>query len=126
MSAGPFEISSYEADYGAGTNVHGIRVQIETVAATAGGTPNQTVPAPNINSPISAQVSSSTRGLGLHARIVRLKNPTPVPATYSANSATQIPALSKAFYIACQTPGQTCNYLGSVWLVSGTRAEKVR
>lgn len=126
MSAGAFSIGSYEADYGDGTNVHGCRVQPETIAATIGGTPNQVVPGPAATSPISAQISSSTRALGLHARIVRLKNPTAPPASYSATSATQIPALSKAFYTAAQLPGATCTYLNTTWEVSGTRAEKVR
>lgn len=126
MSAGVFTIASYEADYGAGTAVHGCKVQPETIAATCASTPNQVVPGPSITNPISAMVSSSTRSLGLHARIVRLKNPLAPPATYSPNSNTQIPALSKAFFIACSLPGASVTYLGTSWEVAGTRAEKAR
>lgn len=126
MSAGSFTTVGYPADYGAGTNIHPIRVQPETLTATAGGSANTPEDIATATSPISAMVSGSRRGLGLHARTVRLKSPAVPPATYSVNSKTEIPAVSKTFYTACLVTGATVNYLTTTWVVEGTTAEKVK
>lgn len=127
MSAGAFTRTRYEADYTTG-QIHPIRVQPETLTANIVGATSTTNAAPTATgtSPISAQVSRSTRALGLHARLVSLKvNGTP-PTGYAPNSSVRLPALNIAFFEACQAAGAQVNYLEAVWDVIGTRQEQVR
>lgn len=125
MSAGSFVNATYEADYGAGTAIHPIRVQPETIDATAGSTGNGSGGA--ATNPISAQVSAGKRRLGLHARTVRLKlaPETTPPANYSLNSVTVIPCLNKAFATAVATKGTGVTYLETAWVSAGFSAERV-
>jgi len=128
MSAGPFLIAVYTATYGGGANLHPIRIQPETLTAAAGSAINSQSDS-DATSPISAQVSQSRRGLGLHARMVNLRlatGSTPPAGGYTAASTTRIPALNQAFYDACAIPGATVSYLGTVWRVTGVLAEKTR
>jgi hypothetical protein len=129
MSAGRFVFSFYDADYGAGTAIHPVRVQEETLDATVVGTAETNTPVGTAaTNPISASVSDSTRALGLHARLVYMElaaGATP-PATYKEGSRVKIPALSKDFYAAAAAGNQQVTYLGTTWRVTGTRAEKTR
>lgn len=129
MSAGRFVFSFYDADYGDGTNVHPVRVQEETLTAVVvGGSQSNTPDGTAATSPISAQVSDSTRALGLHARLIYAEiavGATP-PDTYKAGSRIKIPALNKDFYVAATAGNQQITYLGTTWRVTGSRAEKTR
>lgn len=120
MSAGAFVNSFYDAFYAA--NVHPIRIQPETASASVGSTTNAAPSGPADN-PISAQVSRSTRALGLHARIVFAKIAGTPPTGYSTVSKIRIPALNASFFAAC-TKGATLTYLGTTWTVTGRREEK--
>lgn len=123
MSAGSFVTSRYAATYNA-TNVHPIRVQPETLAASAAGTTPVVNAAPTaaVNNPIQAKVSGSKKSLGLTARSVSLRIQGAPPAGYFANSVTRIPALTQGFFTAC-AKGVVVTYLGTTWTVIGRSAE---
>lgn len=129
MSAGRFVFSFYDADYGGGTEVHPVRVQEETLEAVVVGSSQANTPeGTEATNPISAQISDSTRALGLHARLVYAEiavGATP-PAGYKDNSRIKIPALNKDFYTAAIAGNQLITYLGTTWRVTGSRAEKTR
>ena len=102
MSAGAFVRTRYAATYGAGTNIHPIRVQPETldlVIATQENTP----PVGNINNPISAIASRGKRARGLRPRMVALRAPaTGQPTGYLANGITLVPCLNETIYAAAE------------------------
>lgn len=130
MSAGRFLRTFYQATYDP-TKIHKIRAQPEDVDATItapGGTvvANAVATGP-ANAVGSAQISKSTRALGVHARLVYLVLPTTStpPTGYVAGSRTRIPCFTNAFYLAC-VQGGTVDYLGTQWEVTGTRAETIR
>lgn len=128
MSAGLFLDTFYTASYD-NTRIHPIRVQPETLdAATtgAGGAVANSPATGPANTPISAEVTGSTRRLGLHARVIYMKLEGTPPTGYAAGSRVRIPALNPAFYTACLIKGQAVDYLGATWRVTGTRAEVVR
>lgn len=114
MSAGPFVRAVYSASYGDGNNRHPIRVQPETLLASAGGVVNGQSDSA-ATSPISATVSKSKRSLGLHARTVTIQSVVAPPTGYEAGSIVRIPALQEAFYNACSTKGTAVTYLGTTW-----------
>jgi hypothetical protein len=123
MSAGAYTLSRYIATYDI-ANIHPIRVQPETIAASIGGTSNAP-PAGAANTPISARVSGSKRTLGLVARRVRLRAPlASPPAGYLAGGTTTIPALNETFYAAA-VKGASVSYLGSTFTVVGRSPESV-
>jgi hypothetical protein len=123
MSAGIFIETTYEANYGAGTATHPIKLQPETLLADIGGTAN--APAAGApNNPISALVSKSRRGLGLHPRFVYLLLTGAPPAGYEANSRARLVCLTTAFYALAAIRGTVVNYLGTTWKVTGFDAEK--
>lgn len=121
MSAGAFTISKYAASYGAGDQIHPIRVQPETLSATITGTANA-APTGAINNPIQCRVSGGKRQIGLLARYVTIQFPaTGQPSTYQAGGTTRIPALTEAFYNKA-TKGATVTYLSvSCTIVSRSR-----
>jgi len=121
MSAGAFSRSRYEADSG---DIHPIRIQPETEEAQIGSIVNDR-PLGEPTNPISAQVSASTRSLGLHARKVFAKLLGAPPAGYAASGRIAIPALTNAFYSEAVKVA-TMTYLGTSWTVTGRRAEVVR
>jgi hypothetical protein len=127
MSAGAFVRSRYAASYAANV-IHPIKVQPETLGAAITATPTNTNAPPTAagTNPISAQVSRSTRALGLHARLVSLRIAGTPPTGYSTTSTVRIPALNVAFFQAAQLPGAQVTYLGATWNVVGTRGEEVR
>lgn len=129
MSAGLFNIVSYPAEYAAG-EVHKIRIQPETAALSIGGTAN-TPPTDAPTSPISAMVSKSKRGLGLHAATVTLKSTatTASPAGYALGSVTTIPLLNADIRLAASvaTSATAVSYLGvTTWKVYGYSPEKAK
>jgi len=125
MSAGNFVQVAYSASYGNGNHIHPIKLQPETLAADIGGTTNNAAENANIDTPISAIVSASRRGLGLHPRIIYAKIVGTPPTGYSTNAKCRIVALSEAFYNEA-TIGGTLNYLGKTWEITGFGPELVR
>jgi hypothetical protein len=122
MSAGIFSFTFYTATYAA--LVHPIRVQPETLTASAGSPAVVNAPpAGPATNPISAKATGSRRGVGLVARRVTLVNTAAVPpAGYKVNGVTTIPCLTPAFFAAC-TLNSTVTYLGSTWRVASRTAE---
>jgi hypothetical protein len=82
MSAGAFTRTFYEDDDG---DIHPIRLQPETLAATFASVANA-APAGPVDNEISAQVTGSRRGLGLFARYVTVKFTATPPTGYVANA----------------------------------------
>lgn len=124
MSAGAFTNSKYAASYGAGDNIHPIRVQPETIEATGNAEDNDP-PAGDINNPISVLSSKSRRSPGIHPRYVRLKVTGAPPAGYSETSVVRLICLNQAFYEAIAAKGTEVQYLGSAWQVIGFSPEFV-
>jgi hypothetical protein len=121
MSAGAYTLSKYDATYA--TEIHPIRVQPETIAASI-GTVTNAPPAGALTSPISCSVSRGNRQIGLRARLVRLTySAANAPAGYDTRGGTiTIPALTEAFYnVAIR--GASATYLGETMTVQGRSAE---
>lgn len=123
MSAGGFARTRYAADYAA--QIHPIRIQPETAAATIGGTANA-APTDDITNPISAVVSAGKRDLGLCPRKVNIQFPlTGQPTGYNPGGTIGIVALQKAWWDLA-VPGSTVTYLGVACEVVGRSPEQVR
>ena len=125
MSAGVFVDTKYLASYGAGTAVHPIRCQPETLEASADGTINAP-PEGDLTNPISAQVSGGKKRLGLHARTITLESVGDAPEGYKEVSRTKIPCLTADFYTAAIAPGAVITYLTTTWRKAGSSVEVVR
>lgn len=122
MSAGVFERSRYEADNG---DVHAIRVQPETIAATFGGTANNP-PAGAVDQQVSARVGGGNRRYGVKARAVSVTWTGAPPAGYADDELLRVPILTPDLYDAI-TPNSTVGtYLGANVIVVGKLPERVR
>jgi len=125
MSAGVFERSRYQADYGAGTAIHPIRIQPETAALVINSVTNDP-PAGATTNPISCQVSRGRRSLGLHPRFVTVAFTATPPTGYAANQTYRIPLLTPTI-AAEAVAGATGTYLGvAIEVVSNFAPEIVR
>lgn len=125
MSAGAFTFTVYTASYADGA-AHPIRVQPETLAATAGGIANAAADGVDANNPISAMVSASKRSLGLHARTVTLELTGTPPTGYKVGSRVRIPCLTEGFYDAVAIKGTPVTYLGTTWRTSYVTPESTK
>ena len=94
MSAGSFVRTFYADDDG---DIHPIRLQPETLAATFATVVNA-APAGPTDSDISAQVTGSRRGMGLFARYVTVKFTATPPAGYAANQVYKLTVPSLTVY----------------------------
>ena len=121
MSAGGFSPSKYEASYA--TEIHPIRVQPETLAATIGAV-NNNAPSGAVTNPISASVSKGNRQIGLRARLVRMSyTAAEAPDGYDDRGGILvIPAVTEAFYNAA-IKGATITYLTKSMTVVGRSPE---
>lgn len=125
MSSGAFTIAKYQAVYGAGTAVHPIQVQPETLNLTIGAVANEEA-AGAITSPISARVSGGRRQVGLNADLVRIAfDDDDVPEGYLQGGTIVLPLLTPAIR-AVAVRGAVGLYLGAAILVVGRSAETVR
>jgi len=131
MSAGAFITARYPAQYGAGTQIHPIRVQPETLtlSVTIGGaavTNSQAAGA--VNNPISAVVSRSKRGRGLIPRSITFRFTGTPPTGYKAGSTLSLPALNSALTGAPNgaTGTYTVGATASPIEVVGVSPERVR
>lgn len=123
MSAGNFVETGYAANYGDATAIHPIRLQPETLVADIGGTANAPEAGPP-NNPISAIVSKSRRGLGLHPRFLYLILTGTPPTGYQDAGRARLVCLTPGFYALGAIRGTVVNYLGTTWKVTGFDAEK--
>jgi len=125
MSAGAFTIGRYAASYGAGTAIHPIRVQPETLTLTIATVAN-TAPTGAISNPISARVSGGRRAIGLGCRKVTVKFSGALPANlgYLANGSLTLPWLNP-FTVAI-AKGAVGTYQGAAIIVTGISPEIVK
>lgn len=115
MSNGQFTKTRYLADYGAGTAVHPIRVQPETIQLVVGTNGND-APVGAISNPISAVVSRGKRARGLRPRLIALRTPLTSPPTgMLPGGITLVPALNKTIYTAAESADDDTEvtYLGN-------------
>lgn len=125
MSSGNFVIGRYTATYD-NTQIHPIRVQPETLELSltigAGSVTNASA-AGAINNPISAIVSKSRRGIGLVARIMRVRFTGEPPTDYQENGVITLPVVNPALMSAPK--GATGTYLGAAIVLVGMTPERV-
>lgn len=123
MSAGVFEKSIYETDAG---NFAAVKVQPETLAATVDSVVNAAGAGP-VDQEASAQVGKGKRTIGINTRTVTLRFTSTLPTGYSGDPVT-IPALTPAFYAACNPNSDTATgtYLGQPVRAVGRSPETVR
>lgn len=121
MSAGQFTRSRYEAD---NDDIHPIRVQPETLAASLGGGANA-APSGTVNVGISARSSQSSRAFGLRPRQVTLAWTGEPPTGYDDRGTIRIPILTKTRFDAIVVGG-TGTYLGASVTVVGKSPESKR
>lgn len=119
MSSGKFERTFYEANNG---DIYKVRVQLETLQATIGGTANS-APAGPATVPISAKVSKSRNEIGLGCRAVTVFFETP-PADYDGDT-YRIPIMQPALYDSL-VGGEAVQYLGATGEVVGFSPETRR
>jgi len=118
MSAGPFVVSKYATNQDVITP---IRVQPETLLATAGGTAN-TAPVGDVTDGTFTRASGGLRLTDFRARCIFIRFPaTGQPTGYKPLGVTRIPALTKVFYNACVTVGAggPITYLGVTCTIVG-------
>lgn len=120
MSAGSFVQSKYQSDTG---DVHVIKVQPETIAATLGGTANAAV-AGAIDSVFAAEVNRGARAYGLRPRKVTVAFETDVPTGYRPYTSLSIPVLSASVF-AGVSPGDTVSYAGGSGVVTSKSGEDI-
>lgn len=126
MSSGAFSLVGYAADYGTGTAVHPIKVQPETLALVINGEANDGAATSTITNPISAIVSKSRRGYGLHPRLVSFRFTGTPPSGYLANQTYRLPLVNKDIAAEAVT-GATGTYLTvAIQVVSNYAPEVVR
>jgi hypothetical protein len=122
MSAGEFEISIYETNEG---NFAAVKIQPETAAAIVDNVTNAAGAGP-VNQEARASVSKGKRTNGINCRRVTLEWTGTVPTGYSGDPVT-IPALTPAFYAACNpnNASATGTYLGEQVRAVGRSPETV-
>lgn len=123
MSAGEFQRAVYETDAG---NFASVRVQPETLAAEIDGVTNAEATG-SVNQEARAQVSKGKRTIGINCRTVTLRFTGTPPTGYSGDPVT-IPALTPAFYAACNPNSETATgtYLSAPVEAVGRSPETVR
>jgi hypothetical protein len=127
MSSGPFEISKYAAQYGAGDQIHPIRIQPETALLTlaiAGVQTANSPPAGAVTNPISAKVGIPRNGLGLKPFVVRFRFTGTPPTGYKANSTISLPILNTPLRAVAK--GAEGVYLENPIVVVGTSVEQAQ
>lgn len=122
MSSGRFVRTVYASDTG---EIHPIRLQPETLAATIGGAANA-APSGAATSEISADVSRGGRELGLRPRFITgVWEDGGAPAGYDDRTPVRIPVLTPALFNAASVNG-TGSYLGANFTIVSKTAESRR
>lgn len=120
MSQGSFTGSKYQSDTG---DVHFIKVQPETIAATLGGTANAAVPGA-IDSVFAAEVNRGARAYGLRPRKVTIAFEENVPDGYRPYTSLSIPVLSASVFAGVSI-GDSVSYAGGAGVVSSKSGESI-
>lgn len=121
MSAGAFIVSTYKTNRG---DIHRIRIQPETAAATLNGATN-TAPADPPTGRVFVRSSANRRRYGIHARYATLSPIGDAPAGYELGQSLRLSILDPATYDALDV-GMSATYLGKTWLIAGLTNEKIR
>ncbi|MGA7935229.1 MAG: hypothetical protein WCA35_16895 [Kovacikia sp.] len=119
MSQGAFTISRYADDLG---DLHPIRLQPETLAATINGAVNAAPSGALTPGADQVRARGSRRKIGKVARWVSFTFTGAVPTGYKAGTGGRIPVLVKATWDAAGI-GQTGDYLGSPIQITGKGSE---
>lgn len=120
MSAGSFTGSKYQSDTG---DIHYIKVQPETIAATLGGTANAPLPGA-IDSVFAAEVNRGARAYGLRPRKVTISFEADVPDGYRPYTSISIPILSASVFSGIGV-GDAVTYAGGTGVVSSKTGESI-
>lgn len=129
MSTGEFINSRYQASYNT-EQIHGIKVQQETLEASFQVNPAPAAPSANVppsgavNNDISAEVSLSRRRYGLRPRFVTVRLEAPPVGGYTGRT-FNIPILSPLLYSSIQR-NMPCTYLGTAGIVLAKEPERAR
>jgi hypothetical protein len=123
MSAGAFEKNIYETNAG---NFAAIVIQPETEDAVINTVPNNGGAGP-VNQEASVRVNAGKSANGIIARTVTFAWTGDPPTGYLEGGRVTIPALTPAFYNACNPndPASTGTYLGAGVSVVGRSPERV-
>jgi len=123
MSAGEFQNAVYETNAG---NFAAILVQPETLACTINSVANGSAGGA-VNQEASARATGGKASTGIIARTVTLAWTGTIPDGYDPNGRLTIPALTPAFYNACNPndPAAVGTYLGQDVEVVGRSPERV-
>lgn len=123
MSAGNFEDGKYEDDSG---NVYLCRRQPETSDLILNGQANVD-PTGDIDQPIAARLTGSSRRYGVKARQVRIRFTAAPPAGYSPDDILTVPVFTlDAFNTMKAVRGATGTYLGTAVKLVGVSNESVK
>jgi hypothetical protein len=109
MSAGAFLISKYGANSG---NVHPIKIQPETIAATFNTVANAPPTAAVTSGAFRARITGSPKAYGLKARYAVIKFTATPPAGYLPGAGYRIPVLNKTVWDGI-ADSQVASYLGT-------------
>lgn len=120
MSAGTFDVVSYEANSG---KFFAIKVQPETLAANIGGVNAGagTAADPTLG---SVRVTGSPRAIGIKARSVRVRFTATPPSGYAENQSFTVPILTPARWNTI-SKGSTGTYLGVAVVVRSKTDESI-
>jgi hypothetical protein len=121
MSSGAFVNSFYSSESTGAT--HPIRIQPETAALVLGGATNAAPSGAGAVAP-SAQVSQSSRSLGINARTVTVRL-TAALTGYQSGARIKLPWLDSTTFAAIVPKVTTGTYLGTAVIVVGKKAEQV-
>jgi len=119
MSSGTFVLSKYEADSG---DIHPIRVQPETAAATLAGGANSAPSGSITDGAGQVRARGSRRAIGKKARSCSFVWTDEPPEDYKEGGGGTIPVLTTARYEAINI-GSTGTYLGSAITIVGKQPE---
>lgn len=121
MSSGTFSISRYETDDG---EIHPVRVQPETLAATFGTTANA-APSGSVTNNQRAKVTKGKRQYGIGTRTVTITFAGTPPANYKPYGVITLPVMQKTVWDAI-TDGSTVTYLSTAGTVAYKTPERIK
>jgi hypothetical protein len=117
---GVFSDSKYEANSG---DIYAVRVQPETLTLAL-GTATNTAPTATIDQQITAKVSGSRRGYGVHVRKVTVRL-TAAKTGYKENATLTFPWLQQDTWEALPAKA-TGTYDGTAVVLVGKTSEKIK
>lgn len=122
MSAGPFTSTFYEDNNG---DIHGIRLQPETLTAVFNGVTNATPGGPATAGAVRARITGSRRGYGVFARFATVVFTATPPTGYDTGTYYRIAVPDPTVYNGIADL-DTGTYLGTAIQVISKTNEKIR